>query len=152
MTDVKWLSDAEQALWRAWVQAHARLHGEIQHDLRDSSLSEPDFEVLVQLTDQPDGGLRLHELAARLHWERSRVSHQVTRMAKRGLLERRECADDGRGARVVVLEPGRAAIKAAAPGHVATVRRHFVDLLDDDDRRALARVLAKLEGVEDLRG
>jgi DNA-binding MarR family transcriptional regulator len=84
------------------------------------------------------------ELAAVLQWERSRLSHHVKRMERRGLVEREECADDGRGAYVVLTAAGRAALTAAAPDHVRTVRRLVFDALDDDDLCALDRITAKL--------
>ena len=142
--DGRWLRSDEEALWRAWLGVHARQHVVIARDLKASGLSEPDFEVLVHLTDAPDGQRRVSELAAGLQWERSRVSHQVTRMAKRGLVERHDVAEDARGARVVITREGRAAIEKAAPPHVARVREVFIDRLDAADRVDLARILRKL--------
>ncbi len=85
--------------------------------------------MLVQLTDAPDGKARVFALADRLHWEQSRLSHQLARMARRGLVAREECSTDGRGAFIVTTEAGRAAIEAAAPGHVEEVRALVVDPL-----------------------
>jgi len=145
-TTPRWLTDAEQRLWRAWLSSHAGLHLAIQRDLRDNSeLSEPEFEVLVALTEGPAGGVRMSELAQQLMWDRSRLSHLVTRMCRRGLLERRGCPDDGRGAFVDVAAEGHRAIERAAPGHVETVRERFVDRLDEQDRADLCRILAKLQ-------
>ena len=140
-----WLTDDEQRLWRAWVSTQARLHEAIARDLRGSELSEPEFEVLVLLTDAPDDRLRMSEVARLARWDRSRVSHLVRRMENRGFVARSASADDGRGACVAITPAGRAAIEAAAPGHVDTVRAAFFDHLDDADRAALARVLAHLQ-------
>ena len=96
---------------------------------RDSDLSLQDFDVLVQLTDVDEGRVRVSALAAALGWERSRLSHHVTRMERRGLVAREECDDDGRGAFVVLTPAGRAAIERAAPGHVRTVRSLVFDAL-----------------------
>src|SRR5690606_42004443 len=70
-----------------------------------------------------------------LQWEKSRLSHQLARMEKRGLIERTECAEDGRGQIVGVTDAGRRAIQAAAPAHVAAVRRLFLDALDRKSTR-----------------
>lgn len=142
--DGRWLRSDEEALWRAWLGVHAHQHVVIARDLKASGLSEPDFEVLVHLTDAPDGHRRLSELAAGLQWERSRVSHQVTRMAKRRLVERHDVAEDARGASVAITREGREAIEKAAPSHVARVREVFVDRLDAADRSDLERILRKL--------
>ena len=107
-------------------------------------MSMPDFEVLVHLTDSPEGRVRVTELARLLQWERSRVSHHVTRMERRGLVERTECAEDGRGAFVAITSAGRAAIEQAAPGHVRAVRRLMFDALNEEERAALAAVIDKL--------
>ncbi len=86
--------------------------------------------MLVALTGQPDGRLRLTRLGHELGWEKSRISHQVKRMAERGLVEKCRSGDDGRGAVVQVSPLGRQRIEAAAPSHVEAVRRLFVDRLD----------------------
>ena len=145
---VKWLDHQEAALWRTFLALERRLHLEIQRDLRASSgLTEPEFEVLVHLSEA-DGPLRMTALADALAWERSRVSHQVTRMATRGLVRRTSCPEDGRGAFVSATDEGVREIEKAAPDHVATVRRVFLDRLDDDDKRELARLLALVGGAD----
>lgn len=130
-----------------------RLTGELAHQLAsDSSLSYSDYVVLVALTDQPDGRRRLFELAHDLGWEKSRLSHHITRMANRGLLRKERCESDRRGAFVVVTERGRKEIQAAAPGHVGAVRRLFVDRLTprqlDYIAAAAETVLAGLDAAE----
>ena len=145
---VRWLSDQEKALWRDYLAIQGRLHLEIQRDLKaNSSLTEPEFEFLVYLSEA-GGPLRMTALADVLQWERSRLSHQVTRMVKRGLVERTSCPTDGRGAFVSVTAGGMTEIERAAPHHVATVRRVFLDKLSRDDASELARLLALVEGSE----
>jgi DNA-binding MarR family transcriptional regulator len=128
-----------------------RLEGALARQLAaDSNLSYPDYLVLVTLTDRPDGRLRLFELAEALGWEKSRVSHQVARMAARDLVAKRKCDSDGRGAFVVVTAQGRREINAAAPGHVEAVRRMFIDRLSADQLVMIGEiaehVLANLNG------
>ena len=113
-------------------------------DRAEAGLSMSDYEVLVDLTDDPAGRVRVTELAGLLQWERSRVSHHVTRMQRRGLVEREECADDGRGAFVTITPAGRTAIERAAPGHVQTVRRLVFDALEADELRSLEAAIDKL--------
>ncbi|MGE3621369.1 MAG: MarR family winged helix-turn-helix transcriptional regulator [Acidimicrobiia bacterium] len=143
MSDPRWLDDREEAAWRGLVRMHAGLTAELSRRLAaETSLSYPDYEVLVALTDRPDGRSRLYELAEVLGWERSRVSHHVTRMAARGLVRKVPCETDRRGAFVVVTPRGRREIEAAAPGHVAAVRELFVDLLTPAQLDALAGIAA----------
>ncbi|AEY86282.1 MULTISPECIES: MarR family winged helix-turn-helix transcriptional regulator [Streptomyces] len=103
-------------------------------------LSATDYTVLAELTRAPNDRLRVMELAKVLGWEKSRVSHHLSRMVKRGLLTREDCADDGRGAYVAVTAAGRAAIEAAAPRHVEDVRRLFLDHLTPGQVVLLAEI------------
>ena len=140
------------AIWRAWLRVGSRLPAALNRQLqRDSELSLQDFDVLVQLTDVDEGRVRVSALAAALGWERSRLSHHVSRMERRGLVAREECDDDGRGAFVVLTPAGRAAIERAAPGHVRTVRSLVFDALApaevDALGEALAAVLDRLESA-----
>lgn len=137
--EVPWLSEHEARAWRALQAMQLRLEGELARQLAtDSGLSYSDYVVLVALTDRPDGRMRLFELARGLGWEKSRVSHHIARMSERGLVEKRKCDSDRRGAFVGVTERGRREIIRAAPGHVREVRRLFVDRLSPDQLEAVA--------------
>jgi DNA-binding MarR family transcriptional regulator len=153
MTGTRWLDDDEQRAWRAFLRMQGRLGAQLNRQLQaDSGLSLADYDVLVRLTDTPEGRRRPFELQRDLQWEQSRLSHHLSRMQRRGLIRREECADDGRGAFVVLTETGRQAITAAAPGHVETVRRLFLDRLTPDQvvtlRQVAERVLAHIDTVD----
>ncbi|GAA3516401.1 MarR family winged helix-turn-helix transcriptional regulator [Nocardioides daeguensis] len=141
-TTTRWLDPEESRAWRAWLDLNNRLFARLNRELQATSgLSISDYEILVALTDDdvPEHSLRMYELGERLQWEKSRVSKQVSRMEARGLVERRHCADDRRGAFVDLTDAGQAAIDAAAPGHVALVRELFFDGLNGDQVRSLGR-------------
>lgn len=141
----RWLSDQEQRLWRDFLRMHADLQVAVGRDLQTSSgLSHGDFEVLVHLTDTPEHRMRVTELAQAMRWERSRLSHQLSRMEKRGLVVRRECPEDARGAFVVLTPEGLAAIEAAAPAHVETVRRVLFDALTPAQLQGLSGICASV--------
>jgi DNA-binding MarR family transcriptional regulator len=151
-SDTPWLSADEEQVWRRWLRLNAALSATLQRELQDDAgLSMPDFDVLVHLTDSPDGRVRVTDLARLLLWERSRVSHHARRMQSRGMVDRTECAEDGRGAFIAVTPAGRAAIEQAAPGHVQAVRRLVFDALNPDDVARLGTVvdkmLARLDGT-----
>lgn len=150
MKDVRWLDEREERAWRALQFMGMRLDARLAAELAAvSDLSHSDYTVLVALTDQPDGRLRLFELAATLGWEKSRVSHQIARMVDRGLVAKERCGDDRRGAFVVATDGGIAAIEAAAPHHVESVRRLFVEPLTPDELDALGRAAQKiLDAIE----
>ena len=141
MSGVSWLDEREQRAWRSLQFMQMRLEGELARQLAaDSGLSYPDYVVLVALTERPKGRMRLFELAETLGWEKSRVSHQVARMAARGVVSKERCDSDRRGAYVVITRHGRRVIEAAAPGHVAAVRRLFVDRLTPSQLDTLGEV------------
>ena len=143
MGEIRWLNEREEAAWRSLQFMQMRLEGELARQLAtDSGLSYPDYLVLVALTDRPDGRMRLFELADVLGWEKSRLSHHVGRMADRRLVKKEKCNSDRRGAYVVITEGGRQDIEAAAPGHVTTVRRLFVDRLTPTQLHAISEAAA----------
>ena len=145
MSEPTWLSSIDQRTWRRWLRLNVLLPGVLHRELQtDAGLSLPDFDVLVRLTDRPEGRVRVSELARGLQWERSRVSHHITRMERRGLVQREECADDGRGAWVVLTGEGRAAIESAAPAHVETVRRLVFEVLTREEIDVLSKVIDKV--------
>ncbi len=140
-----WLSSADQHTWRRWLRLNALLPAALHRQLRsDFGLSLPDFDVLVHLTDDPQGRVRVSDLARGLNWERSRVSHHITRMERRGLVLREECSEDGRGAWVVLTAEGRTAIETAAPAHVETVRRIVFEALTREEIDTLSNVIEKV--------
>ena len=122
-----------------------RLNYEMNRQLQsDSDLSLADYHVLNALCDAPDGRLQVSDLAALIGWERSRASHQLRRLCARGLAERVPSGGDGRATDAILTAAGREATDAAAPGHVAFVRRMFFDPIPDE---LLAPLSAALEHV-----
>src|SRR5829696_1956947 len=141
----RWLDEDEQRAWRAYQRMQGQLAGRLNRQLQaDAGLSLADYEVLVALTDAEGGYLRPFELQRCLQWEQSRLSHHLTRMQRRGLVERKECTEDGRGAFITVTDAGRRTIEAAAPGHVEAVRRLFFDGLSPDEVRTLERLTTRV--------
>ncbi|MEO6090906.1 MAG: MarR family transcriptional regulator [Umezawaea sp.] len=149
----RWLTEQEQHAWRSFVRVHERLGGRLSRDVTKSGLSTTDYGVLVHLTEVDGGRLRVLELAKAVEWEKSRMSHHVDRMAKRGLVVREDCPTDARVAFVVVTPAGREALAKAAPRHVEAVRRLFIDPLSPAELAMLAQISNRiLEGLEQDRG
>ena len=148
---VRWLDEREQRAWRGLMDLQAQLGAHLRRSLlRDSGLSDADYEVLVHLSEAPDERLRIFQLVRGLQWEKSRLSHHAARMESRGLVRREPCHEDRRGSWVVVTAAGRRALDAAAPGHVASVRRLFLDHLSPAQLDALGQATeAVLAGLED---
>ncbi|RKT55803.1 MarR family winged helix-turn-helix transcriptional regulator [Saccharothrix australiensis] len=145
MGEPRWLDDREARVWRAYLDLNRELPAVLERGLvREAGLSNADYALLAPLSEAPDGLVRARELGALVGWERSRLSHQVARMEKRGLVVREECPEDARGSMVRLTPAGRAAIESAAPAHVEAVRRYLFDALTDEEVDVLGRVFARV--------
>jgi DNA-binding MarR family transcriptional regulator len=140
-----WLTGDEQRAWRAYRRMVLLVDSAVARDLsRDTGLSMPDYLVLSTLSESAGHRRRLTDLAVRMQWSPSRLSHHVTRMEQRGLVTRADCSEDLRAAYVELTDAGWDAIRSAAPDHVASVRGHLIDLLDADEIAALASIGEKV--------
>ena len=137
----RWLTEEEQRAWRGLLRMNRQLNARMNRQLQDEyGISLADYDVLVVLSEAPEGRLRVFEVTDALAWEQSRVSHQLARMQRRGLITREGCASDARGAFAVLTAAGRATIERAAPAHVAQVRQLVFDGLSHDQLTALTEV------------
>ena len=139
------LDEHQRLLWQAYRDLYNGLSGALQEQLlRDAGLSGSEYSVLVPLSHAPDGVLRARELGSELGWDRSRLSHLVGRMEKRGLVAREECSEDGRGSMVRLTKTGRSAVEGVAPEHSEAIRRYFFDPLSADELETLTGVFDRL--------
>lgn len=139
-----WLDEREARLWRTFLAMRRDLDFVIERHLTSAGLSTADYQLLVPLSETPAAEVRARDLGRDVGWDRSRLSHQLRRMEQRGLVRRRECPTDARGTMIELTEAGRSAVEAAAPGHVATVRRHFIDLLSPAEIDTLTAVATRI--------
>ena len=141
----RWLTEEEQRAWRGLLRMTSQLNARMNRQLQeDYGISLADYDVLVVLSEAPEGRLRVFEVADALAWEQSRVSHQLARMQRRGLIAREGCSSDARGAFAVLTKAGRAAIEQAAPAHVETVRQLLFDGLSHDQLTALTEITTRV--------
>jgi DNA-binding MarR family transcriptional regulator len=150
MSEVAEVSPQEWHIWRTFHLMRRQLDRALETQLQgDSGISAPDYEVLLALFEAPEKQLRSRALGDLIGWEKSRISHQVSRMAARGLVERRECADDLRGTWVRLTADGHRAILGAMRKHATKIRQIFLDVLTDAEKDVLlsasARVLDAIE-------
>jgi DNA-binding MarR family transcriptional regulator len=145
MKETRGLDAREAHLWQSYRDAYRELTTTLEGRLiRNSGLSGADFALLGPLVTSESGVLRTRDLGRSIGWERSRLSHQVSRMEKRGLVVREECESDARGSMVRLTDAGRAAIEAAAPDHVDAVRSHFLDQLTREEQDLLTKLLDRI--------
>lgn len=145
--DEAWLTEEQQRAWQAWMRVMLRLQYEMNRQLQDDAgLTLADYDVLVALSNAPGSRLQLSDLAATIGWERSRLSHHLLRMGKRGLVDRLPSEIDGRATDAVLTPNGRQAITRAASRHVARVRELFFGGLQ---AHTLPMLTAALEQIYD---
>lgn len=139
--DERWLTEAEQRAWRAYVfgaqQVDAALDRQLQ---RDAGMPHAYYAILTVLVDAGVDGRRMSDLARSLRFSPSRLAHAVASLERSGWVERHDCPTDRRGQIAVVTPSGAAAQRAAAPGHVALVREMLFDHLDQGDVATLERI------------
>jgi DNA-binding MarR family transcriptional regulator len=146
----RWLTDDEQCVWRTYLAVNRLLTYQLERDLQPFGLTNNDYEILVNLSESTDRRMRMSDLATATLQSKSRLSHQITRMENAGLVRRENCESDRRGLYAVLTEQGVETMQRVAPHHVASVRRHFIDMLTP---QALANLRESLSPVaEQLRG
>ncbi|MGC4745918.1 MarR family winged helix-turn-helix transcriptional regulator [Micromonospora sp. DT201] len=140
-----WLNPDEERAWRAFLRVVVAVQTGTARDLAAVGLSEPDYEVLSTLSERTGHTSSLGEQADKMGWSRSRLSRHATRMESRGLLRRTPDPADGRGCLLVLTAQGLEALEDAAPAHVQSVRRHFIDRLAPDHLIAIEQIARRLE-------
>ena len=145
-----WLSPLEQRAWRAFVAVSSVVMAELENELEAAhGLSLGEYAVLVELSEAPDQRLRMSELAGHLHLSPSGLTRRLDLLVREGLVARESCPSDRRAVYAVLTFRGRDQLEAAAPDHVAGVRRHLIDRLDDEQLEHLAVALERVRATCD---
>lgn len=143
--DTPWLDPVEDRIWRFFLEASGAISAQLSDALKErTGLTMDDYEVLVHLSEADPQRLRMTELSQRLLHSQSRLTQRIDRLAKRGLVAREKCPDDGRGTFAVLTDAGMQFIVDAAPDHVRDVRAALVDLIKPEERELVADVLERL--------
>ncbi|WP_432875933.1 MarR family winged helix-turn-helix transcriptional regulator [Kribbella sp. CA-245084] len=146
----RWLDDAEMTAWVRLAAVLELLPGVLDSQLRrDAELTHYEYYVMAMLSEAPKRTLRMTALAQRTNATLPRLSHVVKRLEDRGIVERFPCPEDARATNARLTADGWKKIRATAPGHVATVRRHVIDVLTPEQISQLADITgAILESVD----
>lgn len=149
IVEPRWLSAEQQRIWRAYLNGVARINERLDAELRPFGLDLGEYEILVHLSESEEQQLRMSDLAARVRQSRSRLTHTVARMEKKGLVLRKACPEDRRGVIAVLTGRGLTLLKSAAPFHVESVREAFVDHVAPEDFEAIGRAMRAVLDVTD---
>ncbi len=139
MSATKAATRRELRVWQAWETFAESVVSRVNHELgTDAGLSSAEFRVLSTLDELGAGELRQRELAVAIGWDKSRISHQLTRMHERKLIERSKSPEAG--SRVRILPAGRAALGRARVVHARAVRRHFIERLTPEQLETIGAI------------
>lgn len=144
-----WLDEVQQEIWRNCLRATAFIAAKMEEGLRPFGLDLAEYEILVNLSESQDRRMRMSELADAARQSRSRLTHTVTRLEKRGVVARETCQLDGRGVWAQLTPAGFELLVEAAPQHAADVRRILIDAVEPDDLLALGRAMESVLSVAD---
>jgi DNA-binding MarR family transcriptional regulator len=144
--DALWLTAQEQQAWRSFLYGINRLLDEISGVLEQDpeiDLSLDEYEILVRLSESGNGQMRMSDLADRVVHSRSRLTHTVARLEKRGIVQRVRCSADGRGREAHLTDAGYALLEKAAPVHVRSVREQLLDVIGTEDLLRLGEIMGR---------
>lgn len=141
----RWLDERERRTWLRLVAVVELLPSLLDQQLRrDAGMTHFDYMVVSQLSEAPERTLRMTALAQRTNATLPRLSHVISRLEERGLVERQPCPEDRRATNARLTDAGMAEVVAAAPGHVAAVRELVVDALTPTQVDQLGRIAEAL--------
>lgn len=144
MTSTRWLDETQQRFWRAMLQGQSLLQTVLDRELRElAGIALADYEVLVIVSESPGHTRRMAEIAEEVGVSRSRLSHTVARLEKRGILKRTSTRGDGRGVNCSMTDEGWELMQKIAPIHVEGVREHLIDLMSPEETQLLADVFTR---------
>jgi len=135
-----WLTEREMTAWRTYIETYSDLIGAIERDLGEHDLALGDYQVFVYLSEAPGRSMRMCDLADLLQLSPSGLTRRLDGLVRAGFVTREPATDDRRVMLASLTPNGLAALEAAAPDHVASVRRHVFDRLDGDQVEALASI------------
>jgi len=141
-TEPRWLSEEEQACWRAYLHGTRLLEVALDADLSAHGTTLPEYEILSMLSEAPGRRMRMSALADLVVQSRSRMTHTAGRLEGRGLVRREPSPHDGRGVELTLTDKGLETLERLSKVHVESVRRHFVDLLTPTQFRKLGEAMA----------
>jgi DNA-binding MarR family transcriptional regulator len=145
MGEPKWLDQDEMRAWMAFIAAGNLLDRRLDSQLReDAGISHLQYVILARLAAAPVGGLRMTELAEAMFNTKSGLTYQVNQLEAAGLVCRHSCASDTRGVVAIITNEGRRLLEQAAPGHIAEVRKLFIDVLTPEQLAVLAEGLGEV--------
>jgi DNA-binding MarR family transcriptional regulator len=143
--DPHWLAQEELETWTGFLAASQLIEGLIDADLRRAwGITHSEYEILAVLSQQTEHKMRMGTLARTVITAKSALTYRIASLERAGLVTRVRPNDDGRGLEAHLTTKGEQLLNEAAPHHVASVRRYFIDQLQPCELTELRAAMAKL--------
>lgn len=131
------------AAWESLYRAQVAVFRQIRADFPRGEVTISEYDVLLNLFQQPEHRARIRDLTPHLLLSQPSVSRMIERLAQRGLVERSGDPSDARGTLVALTGRGLDVFRRIGSQHGAWLARRM-SVLDDDELRQLAAITAKL--------
>ena len=139
------IGDDHLAAWRAVLNTHARLTGEVEAALAEAGLPQLAwYDVLWALQRAPGKALRMGELNEAVTISRSGLTRLVDRIEAEGLLERRQAASDRRAVEAAITPEGTKLLRRMWPVYEKVLLGSFESKLSRSEAQALSKALGKI--------
>jgi len=142
--DTNLLSPREMEAWRTYIETYSDLINALEHDLAEQGMTLGDYQVLVYLSEAEGRAMRMCDLADMLQLSPSGLTRRLDGLVKAGLVVREGSTEDRRVMMAKLTDDGLAELQRTAPHHVASVRRHIFDHLDDVQIDAMASIFRSI--------
>jgi DNA-binding MarR family transcriptional regulator len=123
--------------WRGYIELHVHLMGALEDDLAPHRLTMGDYEVLAYLSEADGHRMRMCDLASALRLTASGLTRRLDGLVTSGAVAREAADHDRRVMYATLTADGVALLERAAPDHLHSVRRHLIDLLNDEQIKAI---------------
>ena len=141
------ISRQEFRAYAALIASSTLLQRAVERNLREQAeLTQVQFEILMNLSDAGDSGIRMAQLADALIVSRSGLSYQVAQLESRSWITRERSADDERGVVARITPEGERMRQRVYAGHIDIVRSAFLEAVEPAELATLTTALERVVG------
>lgn len=132
------------AAWESLFRAQVSVMRTLAAEFPTRELSFNEYDVLFNVSRQPNRELRLRDLNKHVLLTQPSVSRLVDRLVARGLVAKCPEPTDGRGSVIRMTDEGVALFRRVAIEHMATISERVGGKLDTDELAQLTELCDKL--------
>ncbi|RKR73039.1 MarR family winged helix-turn-helix transcriptional regulator [Frondihabitans australicus] len=130
--------------WESLFRAQVTIMRQLTACFPSGEISFNEYDVLFNLSNQPDKRARIKELTQHLLLTQPSISRLVDRLASKGIVEKLTDPGDGRGIVVAMTPLGSDLYRRTAVRHADAISRRVGGTLDHDELQQLMELCTKL--------